>query len=388
MAELPVAILTTSFPQHAADPRGAFIRDQVCGLRDARVDPIVVHAMPWGASRTVGVADPRYQIQRERFFSLPKYRLMPLAGRFEAITLSRGLRTLHERTGFQVLHAHGIQMGLAATRLGARLGIPSMVTLHGREAPWLTEHTSARRAALATLYRKVGRIVVVGSPLKAYVGSYADVEAKIRVVPNGIDPEWRLREAPEALLSRKRRPVVLSVARLSPEKGLDVALRAIAKLRDAGVHVDHWIVGEGPERSRLAALARTLGVDDRVTFWGNISRDDVRGFYAACDVYLLPSRLEAFGITYLEAMLHAKPVVAGAAEGARDIITDRVDGRLVDAHDHFSIADIVRELVEDPAMARRLGEAAHITVTSRFTWKQSARMLAAEYATVAGADRP
>jgi len=146
-------------------------------------------------------------------------------------------------------------------------------------------------------------------------------------------------------------PRLLAMGRLHRNKGFDVAIRALALL--PGAHLS--IAGEGPERAALAALAREAGVAERVAFLG--WRGDVGALLAAADVFVCSSRHEPLGNIVLEAWSAARPVVAAAAEGPRELIADGETGLLVPPDAPEALAAAIGALLADPARAARLAAA-------------------------------
>jgi glycosyltransferase involved in cell wall biosynthesis len=146
-------------------------------------------------------------------------------------------------------------------------------------------------------------------------------------------------------------PRLLAMGRLHRNKGFDVAIRALALL--PGAHLS--IAGEGPERAALAALAREAGVAERVAFLG--WRGDVGALLAAADVFVCSSRHEPLGNVVLEAWSAARPVVAAAAEGPRELIADGETGLLVPPDAPEALAAAIGALLADPGRAARLAAA-------------------------------
>ena len=133
-------------------------------------------------------------------------------------------------------------------------------------------------------------------------------------------------------------------------------------------------MGDGPERPRLEALVRRLGVENRVAFRGKIASDELQATYARAAVCVLPSVLDArgdtegLGVVLLEAMNHATPVIASRIGGIPDIVEDGVSGLLVPPGDADALAAALRRLGDDPALARRLGEAGRRRLREQFSW--------------------
>ncbi len=146
-------------------------------------------------------------------------------------------------------------------------------------------------------------------------------------------------------------PMVLALGRLHRNKAFDVLVRALRHL--PGVHV--VIAGEGPERGALEALARAEGVADRLHLPG--WRRDQAGLLAACDLLVCPSRSEVLGNVVIEAFSAARPVVAADAAGPVELIDPGRTGLLVAREDPHALADAIRAVLDDAALAARLGSA-------------------------------
>lgn len=193
-------------------------------------------------------------------------------------------------------------------------------------------------------------------------------EGRVEVVPNPVDPE-RFGRLPQgearARLGLGAQPIALYVGRLAHHKGIEQFLQAAAH---SGKDTLHVIAGDGPERVRLEALARTLGVATRVRFLGKVSHEALPWAYAACDVAVLPSvsRLEAFGIAALEAMASERPVVVSDIPGVREVVEPGVTGLTARPFDPADLGERILELVQDPQRCAAMGAQGRKRVEARF----------------------
>jgi phosphatidylinositol alpha-1,6-mannosyltransferase len=157
-------------------------------------------------------------------------------------------------------------------------------------------------------------------------------------------------------------------------KGHDVMLRALPLVAASVPDVRWVVVGDGPLRPELEALANMHGVRDRVHFTGQVPDADRDAWFHCANVFAMPARTpaegagEGFGIVYLEANLSGLPVVAGAIGGALDAVVDGVTGVLVEPTDHVAVADAVIDLLRDPERARALGHAGAERARRDFGW--------------------
>ena len=156
-------------------------------------------------------------------------------------------------------------------------------------------------------------------------------------------------------------PLVVAMGRLHANKAFDVLLRAVEQVHDCYL----WIAGEGPLRAELEELAAHLAVKPRVRFLG--WRDDIAALYASGDIFVCPSRHEPLGNVVIEAWAAAKPVIACAAQGPRQLIADGIDGLLTPIDDDKALAAAIRRLAADPAAAAVLAAAGRKAYEDRFT---------------------
>ena len=216
-------------------------------------------------------------------------------------------------------------------------------------------HGAMRREYHDTFgYRRAEKIIAVSEALaeklRAFRPAYAE---KIIAINNLTDADGVLEkslEAPQQVFPRDSFNIV-SCGRLSPAKGMDLAVDACALLVRRGVTGFHWwIVGGGPEEAALRERAERLGVRDTVTLLG--MRENPYPYIRQADLYVQPSRFEAYGLTIAEAMILNVPILSTDTDGARVLLTDGVSGALC-AADAGSIADGVMRLIADPE--RRAG---------------------------------
>ncbi len=184
---------------------------------------------------------------------------------------------------------------------------------------------------------------------------------KIALVPNGIDAGiFGRRDAPEGF----RR--IVAVANLRREKGHDVLIDAVPIVLSEFPDARFEVVGDGPERDRLAARARARGVAHAIRFSGHC--EDVPARLAEADIFVLPSRSEAFPNALLEAMAAGLPVAASSVGGIVEIVEHERTGVLVPPGDPSALATGLLRLMSAPALARSLGEAARARVRSHYSF--------------------
>jgi glycosyltransferase involved in cell wall biosynthesis len=175
---------------------------------------------------------------------------------------------------------------------------------------------------------------------------------RAHVIPNPVRDMRRFRGAP----ARSANTLIVSTGRLVPAKGYDLLLEALATLPQ---QLSGWklvILGEGPERARLAALTEQLKLGERVSRPGWVAEPGETLMEAA--MFVLPSRYEGFPNALLDAMACGLPVIASACTGPAAIITDGIDGLLVEVDSVAALAAALRRLMEDEPLRKKLGSAA------------------------------
>ena len=267
--------------------------------------------------------------------------------------------------------------------LAARLARRGRIVAGRRSAP---VERGARGLLEDIVVRLADRVIVNAEALRPRGAAGARTD----VVPSGVDTD-RFRPRPEergaarrALALPATAPIIGPVGRLEARKGTAVLLEASAELVKKGLSELHVVVvGDGPLRDELFALAARLGIAERVHMLGD--RSDIPEILAALDVFVLPSRTEGMSNALLEAMATALPVVATAVGGNPEVVSAETVGVLVPPDDPTTIADAVARLVANPTRAAELGAAARRSVAMRYGAAAMVRRLEAIYDAVAGA---
>jgi glycosyltransferase involved in cell wall biosynthesis len=204
-----------------------------------------------------------------------------------------------------------------------------------------------------------------------------------KVVDNGIDLK-PFRDPRRDLIERMGwggRPIIGSLGRLAPQKGLQYLLRAAPEVLRENPTALFVFAGDGPERQALEAEANSLGVGDSVLFLG--VQDDVPGLLAAIDVLAMPSLSEGMPMALLEAMACGKAVVASRVGAIPKVIEHRVNGWMIESGDVDGLAEGLKEILGCEDLRRRLGCAARQTIESRFSAETMARSYVEIYRTAA-----
>jgi glycosyltransferase involved in cell wall biosynthesis len=268
-------------------------------------------------------------------------------------------------------------------RLAGRTPTPFAAYIHGQLADEARFERgpvalSMRLQALAerTSVLRADRVLTVSDHARRRIADlYGRPLAEIHIVPPALDmARWAEAIGAARKAVADQPPTVLCVCRLYPRKDVASLVHAAAAVCEGIPSARFQIVGDGPDRARLHRLVRRLGLGGVVELCGQVTFEKLVAFYAACDVFCLPSRQEGFGIVFLEAMAAGKPIVACRGTGADELIRSGEVGLLVPQRDPDALAAALLELLRNPERRRRLGLAGP-PIARRFAPEPIARRL-------------
>ena len=274
------------------------------------------------------------------------------------------LRGLIGAGGFRLVHGHIHASATAAAAAVAGTGVPLVVTEH-TEAPW---RRAPDRWIGRIAYRRADHVITVSSAIRRQLlGQFGVPTSKVTYVPNAVTAWAGPAGAVSLPAGCERGPLIGRVCRLAPEKGLDVFVRAAAAVAARAPSARFLVAGEGPCEAELRELAAKLGVDDRVHFLGH--REDARALIARLDMLVVSSITDGAPLVILEAMAAGTPIVASACGGIPDQIRHEEDGILVPPADPGALAAAILRLVEEPALAVRLGDCGQRRASAEFSYE-------------------
>ncbi|MBM3307187.1 MAG: glycosyltransferase family 4 protein [Candidatus Eisenbacteria bacterium] len=271
----------------------------------------------------------------------------------------------------------------AARRAGARV-VVSTEHVTGRIRSRYPLGSAVAAALTRAANRSLDRIIVVSeASRREYARNFRCAPEQLVAIRGGVDP-GRFERLPDRGAARRGlgiapdATVVVTVGRLCEGKGQDAAVEAVALARGRIEGLMLLLVGDGPARGRLEALARERGVSDRVVFAG--ARGDIETVLASADAMILSSEAESLPLSVLEAMAAGLPVVSTDVGGISEAVVDRVTGRVVPRRDPDALADATAEVLGRPDHGAALGRAGRARVEAEFDVRQSYAKTAALYA--------
>ncbi len=322
---LRVLEVAQSYPRHANDPHGSFVATHVEALCSAGAAVgVLAPSMP-GTRPSPGVVRFRYGPRRWEVLAgtgAMHHAVRGPAGLLLPGYLASNVAAVRRLApSVDIVHAHWwVPTGLACV-LGSP--VPVVVHLHGTDAA--VAPAGSHRARLARwVLRRADAVLAASSDLANWAWDVAQVRATVAPMP--LDPT-KLAEPSPAPADGP----LLVVGRLVPEKGIDVAVAAAARVGRRLV-----VVGEGPERPRLEELGRATGAE--VRFAGAVAPAALPDLYRQARLVVVPSRREGFGLVAAEALASGRAVVASRVGGLTDIVTDGVNGMLVPPDDVEALA--------------------------------------------------
>jgi glycogen(starch) synthase len=277
----------------------------------------------------------------------------------------------------------------AGHHLSARYRRPWLSTIHateyGRHQGWVDKHPQAYIHGVERwMARGADRIVTCSHYMRGHVADvYGLDEARLSVIPNGIDPSELVPvDDLDTLRSRFAAPderLVLLVGRLVYEKGFQLALEALPGLIERLGDVRFVVAGSGTHELELRRQAEELGLMGHGTFVGWIGDDVLHSLYRIADVCVVPSIYEPFGLVALEAMASSCPCIVADTGGLREVVPHDEVGLRFRARDPQSLAEMTLRVLDDAKLCRRLTAEAFEHLR-RFDWGDVAQRTEAVYA--------
>jgi phosphatidylinositol alpha-1,6-mannosyltransferase len=357
-------VITNDFP-----PRTGGIESFVLAMAQRMpADEVVVHTARQRGDREFDARLP-FEVVRD-----PASVLLPTPA-----VARRAAGTARSRQCDRVWFGAAAPLGLMAPAL-RRAGVERTVaTTHGHEVWWSSVPLTRR------LLHRIGEvndvITYLGEFCRARIAAALSPQARARMVQltPGVDDDVFRPGAGRAEVRARyglgERPVVVCVSRMVARKGQDVLVRALPSIRERVPDAALLLVGDGPHRRQVERLVADLGLGDHVVLTGQVPWVSTPAYYAAGDVFCMPTRTrrgglepEALGICYLEAAATQLPVVAGDSGGAPDAVLDGENGYVVPGRDVEAVADRCARLLTGPALAEKFGRRGREWVAAAWRW--------------------
>lgn len=399
-----IAMVSHAYPTFDGGNAGEFVH----GLASALVSlgHKVYAVVPWEVSMRKarlmdGVYLEPYQAQDAISYGKASNAYVRSPRLAVALSLLHGLfklRQVIEEREIDIIHAHwAIPMGFVAGLVKAVTGRPLVITMHGRDVyvkpkdGYIVPTLWYVKPFLRFAFHQADRLVAVSQDCYLHAQLAGAPSRKIQVIYNGTDL-GRFFPSKKGVMEIRQRygispsaKLVLSVRALLFRKGLDVLIHAMAHVVQIEPEAVLLLVGEGPERENLIALRDELGLQNQVVLAGHIPNSELAPYENACDLFVIPSRQEAFGIAAVEAMACAKPVIGTNVGGLAEVIDDCQTGLLVEPDDVEQLSEAMVRVLQDESLASQLGKNAWRKVETDFNWVNVARRTVELYESVLNA---
>ncbi len=402
-----VLLITSSYPRWAGDSTTPFVHHLAQDLRSLGWNILVLapHA-PGAARRQVldGVPVHRFRYLWPESLQTVCYdggALVKLRAnrwilvKIPFLVVAQWLAVLWHliRHDVALVHSHWLlPQGLTAALSAGLLRVPHVATVHGGDVFAL--RGPVMRACKRLVLSRASAVTVNSSATQAAAEQLARRMRRLVRIPMGVTNQSPTDGAEAAdLRDRFRRgngPLLIFVGRLVMEKGVGDMLEAVALAQHELPDIAALIVGDGPDRDCFQKQANRLGIVNRVSFTGWIPSDQIQNYLRAADIFVGPSRpapdgwLEAQGLALIEAMLAGLAVISTATGGITDAVRHDETGLIVNAAAPREIADAIRRLAGDTALAERLASHGRRLALSEFTREISAKKFSDLYSRVSG----
>lgn len=281
---------------------------------------------------------------------------------------------------FAFVHAHDWLVGAAAQSIKAALNIPLITTIHatehGRNNGIFTELQKFVHEKERSLTAYSDHVIVCSEYMRKEVSQLFGVEDKnLTIIPNGIDVisidniNRKILGKYPLQLSRR---MVFSIGRIVYEKGFDTLIEAALILRETHPDVYFIIAGKGPLLEEYRLKVKELSLSDTVFFIGFVTDAERNAFFLQSKITVFPSRYEPFGIVALESMAFAKPTIVSKVGGLKSIVEHMETGLLMEPNNPYSFIEQVSLMLDNEALAHRIGAAAKEAVQAQFGWEHIA----------------
>lgn len=279
----------------------------------------------------------------------------------------------------KILVAHRANYARLASWANILLKIPYDIIAYGGEIL-----LSGRRKSIRKNFKRAERVITISNFTKERLIEIGIPEKKIIVIHPGVDPvKFHPGLDPSPIKKKynlEGKKVILTVSHLVKRKGHHNVLKALPQVLEKVPNLVYLIVGKGEEGEALGKTVRDLKLEERVIFAGKVKEEEIPLYYAACDLFIMPSYeieergdVEGFGIAYLEANACGKPVIGGRSGGVKDAVIDGETGLLVDPLNINQIAEVLVQLLTNPELSRKLGKEGRRRVEKELNWQEMAK---------------
>jgi glycosyltransferase involved in cell wall biosynthesis len=239
-----------------------------------------------------------------------------------------------------IIHAHSVYPGgIIASILSKEFNIPFVITEHmGMRNPSLLKKGKPLNEIL-NAYNEAHKIITVSDFLKIKLEAH-NIK-NIMVIPNLVNEDvFNIQN------KQNKKFIFFTLCQILEIKGIDILLHAIKKMKGVSNSVEFWIGGSGPMLNQYKSLADSLKISSKIKWLGHINPEESPGFFQTCNVFVLPSKYETFGVVYAEAIACGKPVIASRCGGPESIVND-INGVLIKSESVEELSEAMTKMIDN-----------------------------------------
>ncbi len=376
-----VLVLSTMYPNSKIYLSGIFVHEQVKELVKLGIEVTVIAPVPYkpkflkltGFGSKAYDTIPKFEVFESVLVYHPRYIAIP-GGYFKgywgypyAFIINILLKRIEKKKQFDLIHAHGsLPDDFGGYLLSKWMNKPLVITVHGQSVYALVNFPRRFKYSRIAL-EKANALIAVSSKVEERIRKFTDRRSKIHIVYNGYVDRSNI-----DIKSRNGIINILFSGELIDRKGCKNLLLAFGKLSKKYDSIQLIIAGDGDELKLLKNIAKNLSIENNVHFEGAVLHSKMLELMKKCDIFVLPSWDEAFGVVYLEAMSFKKPVIGSNGEGISDIIIDGENGLLVNPKDVGNLTQKLESLISSESLRKRIGENGYESI-KKYTWNFNAQ---------------
>ncbi|MBI0576347.1 glycosyltransferase family 4 protein [Neobacillus cucumis] len=294
------------------------------------------------------------------------------------LAMAYKVEKLADEYSFSIIHAHDWLVGTAAIALKDSLSIPLLATIHateyGRNNGIYTEMQKFIHSKEQQLVTEADQVIVCSDYMVEEVTSIFDAASeKLAIIPNGVDLlNNREEESVELSPNLQDKKYIFSMGRIVKEKGFETIIEAAAIAKELKLEYSFVIAGKGPMLDTYRKLIQEKHLEDKITFIGFVSEQQRNTFIQNCEMVVVPSLYEPFGIVALESMALGKPTIVSKTGGLKGIVKHLQTGMVMTPGDAKSLLEQILFIYKNPEKAAEMAKEGQLVMKSLYSWKRVA----------------
>lgn len=381
---MKILIISHMYPSTFNEVSGIFVHKQVKELKKQGCEIKVISPVPWTpfpinylskkwnkySKIPQKVVKEGIEVYYPRCLVFPKALFYASSGKRIFNGIQETVKKIYKNFKFDIVHSHdAFPDGYAGMKISRKYKKPLIVTIHGQDFQQTIFKNSKYKKIIKKIIDFSAKTITVSGKLEKIGKKNLQINPnKIIKISNGINLNDIRKNMKEDIEKYAKKRIILSVSHLIKTKGIDLNLQAMVRLKKKYPNLIYLIIGEGSERKKLENITKRLGLQNNVRFIGEISYSEVMRYMSFCDMLSLPSWNEAFGVVYIEAMAHGKPVIGCRGGGIEDFVKHKKTGLLVKPQDVDSLVEVLEFLLSCPEEAKEIGKRACKLVLKNYTW--------------------